>query len=208
MNWNTILNQVVKVSHWISFAVKLLRKRCPSICHKWQAKWGQIGPFYKMKRSKTGTKRGRPQSARPQRATSAGYRFPLSSYTPRSEYHSSCVPAKPAKAPAAPPPVNHSEATYVKCDMVTQDEIWKQAVNVEKKGVKQWWVSAAVPCLTRPIFSQILTKDTPQLRASCGVSFCEHKLGFMFCLSYCSVVCKTYHIRAHYEFLTAPSGVK
>jgi len=56
-----------------------------------------------------------------------------------SEFHQNCVP-KQKQQPAAPPAGTDKskESDYAKCDAVTQDEIWKQAVNTEKHGVKEW----------------------------------------------------------------------
>lgn len=78
------------------------------------------------------------------RTTSAGYRFPLQSRPRSSDFHQNCIP-KEVKAHAAAASVNtqgqtskHSEAAYGKLDAVTQDKVWKQAVDNEKKGVKSW----------------------------------------------------------------------
>ncbi|CAH1776078.1 unnamed protein product [Owenia fusiformis] len=55
-----------------------------------------------------------------------------------SAYHESCIPAAKKNVSVPPPRQNYTEADYTKCDIVTQDEVWKQSVNKEKKGVKEW----------------------------------------------------------------------
>lgn len=75
------------------------------------------------------------------RTTSAGYRLPLQS-RPRSssEYHQNCIPADKRAPPPAPTATStkQSDSDNPKLDAVTQDTIWKQAVDAEKTGVKQW----------------------------------------------------------------------
>ena len=72
-----------------------------------------------------------------QRPTSSGYRFPLFQKRPRSAYHETCVPnEKRSKMPR--PERVRPESEFSKCDQVTQDIIWKQAVKKETNGVKSW----------------------------------------------------------------------
>lgn len=73
-------------------------------------------------------------------AGSIGPTIPLY-FKSKSHYHNSCVPSPQPKAAATQiqaTPSKLSQGAYSKCDVVTQDEIWKQAVNIEKKGVKSW----------------------------------------------------------------------
>jgi hypothetical protein len=73
------------------------------------------------------------------RTTSAGYRFPLSKSRPRSsDYHKTCVPAHQKAAAVQAGESKFKESEYSGCDAVTQDTIWKQSVEVEKKGAEQW----------------------------------------------------------------------
>ncbi len=76
------------------------------------------------------------------RSTSAGYRFPLNSHPQTSDFHQTCVPpqAKKAAPTQATGTRDKSNAEYSKCDAVTQDDIWKQSVATEERGVKQWSV--------------------------------------------------------------------
>ncbi len=60
-----------------------------------------------------------------------------------SEFHQTCVPAdqrqraeQAAREQAAAG--NKKPQDEIKANVVTQDEIWKQSVNIEKKGAKQW----------------------------------------------------------------------
>jgi len=52
-----------------------------------------------------------------------------------SAYHNTCIPKKPQ---VAPPTQTHTEGDYVGCDQVSQDKIWKQAVEKEWSGKKEW----------------------------------------------------------------------
>ena len=77
------------------------------------------------------------------RSTSAGYRLPITSRPRSSDFHQSCVPETSKRAAAAQPSRPGGEASIpkydpVKDDVVTQDKIWKQAVETEKRGVRQW----------------------------------------------------------------------
>ncbi|XP_064652236.1 uncharacterized protein C2orf50-like isoform X2 [Lineus longissimus] len=51
-----------------------------------------------------------------------------------SEYHDNCVPKKSIPEASR----NYSQGDYAKCDQVGQDTIWKQAVEGEKRGLKNW----------------------------------------------------------------------
>ncbi|XP_074656491.1 ciliary microtubule inner protein 5-like isoform X2 [Tubulanus polymorphus] len=53
-----------------------------------------------------------------------------------SAYHETCIPKRPNVQPATD--TNHSQGDYVACDQVSQDTIWKQAVEKEKLGLKNW----------------------------------------------------------------------
>ncbi|KAL5014608.1 hypothetical protein ScPMuIL_008878 [Solemya velum] len=55
----------------------------------------------------------------------------------KSAYHDSCIPKD--RNPVSSSSKKHQEGEYVKCDMVTQDTIWKQSVNAEGRCVKEWW---------------------------------------------------------------------
>ena len=75
------------------------------------------------------------------RATSAGYRFPVSRIS--SAYHKKCVPAekeRPSGSHSAPPArtKTYSDADYEKCDAVTGDRIWRESVGREHAGVQKW----------------------------------------------------------------------
>ena len=73
------------------------------------------------------------------RNTSAGYRIPLTKRPASSEYHQKCVPAQThQRAPVAATSTKSGPGDAKECDVVTQDKIWKQAVNKEHVGVKQW----------------------------------------------------------------------
>ena len=76
------------------------------------------------------------------RTTSAGYRLPLQSRPRSSQFHQNCIPAakrdQAAAVAATTTSSNSKEGDHSKCDAVIQDEIWKQAVDTEKHGVKQW----------------------------------------------------------------------
>ncbi|XP_071804737.1 ciliary microtubule inner protein 5-like isoform X1 [Asterias amurensis] len=75
------------------------------------------------------------------RATSAGYRFPVSRIS--SAYHKKCVPAekeRPSGSHSAPPAPTktYSDVDYQKCDAVTGDRIWRESVGREHAGVQKW----------------------------------------------------------------------
>ncbi len=60
-----------------------------------------------------------------------------------SEFHQTCVPAgqRQRAEQAAREQVaagGKKQPDEIKANVVTQDEIWKQSVNVEKKGARQW----------------------------------------------------------------------
>ena len=75
------------------------------------------------------------------RTTSAGYRFPLTKFRPRSsEFHKSCVPSQSRLQAVQTGDSKYKESDFAKCDAVTQDTIWKQAVEVEKRTTQQWYV--------------------------------------------------------------------
>ena len=72
------------------------------------------------------------------RTTSAGYRFPLSKFRPNSsDFHKACVPSRVQAVQTGD--TKYKDSDYGKCDAVTQDTIWKQAVEVEKKATQQWY---------------------------------------------------------------------
>lgn len=52
-----------------------------------------------------------------------------------SAYHETCIPKKPV---VAEPTQNYTQGDYVQCDQVSQDKIWKQAVEKEWSGKKEW----------------------------------------------------------------------
>ncbi|ELT90004.1 hypothetical protein CAPTEDRAFT_208392 [Capitella teleta] len=66
------------------------------------------------------------------------------SYMKKSEFHQNCIPKEVKEreaAVAASIPTGGAkvgDATFAKLDVVTQDTIWKQCVNVEKKGAQEW----------------------------------------------------------------------
>ncbi|ESP03413.1 hypothetical protein LOTGIDRAFT_199259 [Lottia gigantea] len=53
---------------------------------------------------------------------------------PKSAHHDSCIP----KAKAAQPAKNHTEGDYRGCDGVTQNKIWTENVQSEKRCRKNW----------------------------------------------------------------------
>lgn len=74
-----------------------------------------------------------------QRTTSAGYRLPLQSRPRSSEFHKSCVPTGKRPVPQGTSnPGQSNEESHSGLDNVTQDKIWRQAVENEKKGAQQW----------------------------------------------------------------------
>jgi hypothetical protein len=80
-----------------------------------------------------------------ERSTSAGYRFPLIKHRPSSssDFHQNCIPKEvkareAAIAASVPAGAKVSEAEFAKLDVVTQDKIWKQSVDIEKKGALEW----------------------------------------------------------------------
>ena len=76
------------------------------------------------------------------RATSAGYRFPVSSQSRvSSAYHEKCIPAKQRRdIHSAPPDASrkHTRVDFRKCDAVTGDRIWRESVGREHGAVKKW----------------------------------------------------------------------
>lgn len=71
------------------------------------------------------------------RAASAG-RFPDKTWragTP-SIYHEKCAPQKERVRSA--PPKNYAQRDYAMCDVVRNDEIWKNRCRNEGKMTKKW----------------------------------------------------------------------
>jgi hypothetical protein len=76
------------------------------------------------------------------RTTSAGYRFPETQWgsSPTSFYHVKCTPKIVKERVKSAPPRTYSQREYAKCDVVREDEIWKNQCKNEKKMVLKWWV--------------------------------------------------------------------
>lgn len=72
------------------------------------------------------------------KTTSAGHRFPLTSRPLSSEFHQSCIPAASQRAAAQGPRVPDKEDWQAGNDPVTQDEIWKESVKTEQRGINEW----------------------------------------------------------------------
>ncbi|XP_067941107.1 uncharacterized protein C2orf50-like [Watersipora subatra] len=58
------------------------------------------------------------------------------SYVQKSHYHDSCQPKKGHTLPSVRAPL--TDAELKKADVVSQDQIWKQAVENEQKGLQKW----------------------------------------------------------------------
>ena len=60
-----------------------------------------------------------------------------------SEYHQSCVPAETKRRAeqASTQQTSGSKKDELLGDTVTQDEIWKQSVATEERGVRAWYDS-------------------------------------------------------------------
>ena len=91
------------------------------------------------------------------RSSSAGYRLPVSS-RPKSAYQERPSPHKAAAATntGGGAPTRHNEAEFAKCDVVTQDKIWKQRVATESRGVKAWLVYSIIRMNLKAKFLKIL----------------------------------------------------
>lgn len=74
------------------------------------------------------------------RSTSAGYRFPETQFrsSPTSFYHEKCTPKTVKERVKSAPPRTYSQREYAKCDVVREDEIWKNQCRNEKKMVLKW----------------------------------------------------------------------
>jgi len=71
------------------------------------------------------------------RATSAGYRFPESNLG-SSFYHEKCTPKTVKERVKSAPPRTYTQREYEKCNVVIEDEIWKNQCRNEKKMVLKW----------------------------------------------------------------------
>ena len=58
-----------------------------------------------------------------------------------SEYHQSCIPAETKRRveQASTQQTSGSKKDEILGDTVTQDEIWKQSVATEERGVRAWY---------------------------------------------------------------------
>lgn len=73
------------------------------------------------------------------RATSAGYRFPEASWrTSSSFYHEKCTPKSLKERVKSAPPRTYSQSEYARCDVVREDERWKNQCRNEIKMVRKW----------------------------------------------------------------------
>ncbi|EDO33226.1 predicted protein [Nematostella vectensis] len=76
------------------------------------------------------------------RATSAGYRFPEATWrntpTNPSMYHEKCTPKSLKERVKSAPPRTFSEREYARCDVVKEDEIWKNQCRNEGKMTRKW----------------------------------------------------------------------
>ncbi|KAK3745715.1 hypothetical protein QZH41_020275 [Actinostola sp. cb2023] len=73
------------------------------------------------------------------RSTSAG-RFPESEWrsSPTSFYHDKCTPKYIKERVKSAPPRTYSQREYAKCDVVREDEIWKNECKNERKMIRKW----------------------------------------------------------------------
>ena len=67
--------------------------------------------------------------------------YNLSLYFFCSEYHQSCIPAETKRRveQASTQQTSGSKKDELLGDTVTQDEIWKQSVATEERGVRAWY---------------------------------------------------------------------